>query len=887
MDAELYARATNLFHQAVELPAPERSAFVEANCCGDASLKESVLDMLAMDSEGDPFFERDLGEIASQVLEIDADLAPSSEFGPYRLVEILGQGGMGVVWLAERADAGKQVAIKFLLHAGLSPLRSERFRREIRTLARLEHPFIARFYDAGVLDDRTPWLVMEFVKGERIDEYCGKRQLSILDRLRLFRSVCEAVRYAHAQAILHRDLKPSNILVAEDGTPRLLDFGIAKEVDSVGDPDDSTSPSLRFLSWDYAAPEWVLDGNQGLYTDVYSLGVILYQLITGRLPFDRSKIPQGEFAAYIAANDPEKPSLAIQKDAKPAHSKSAIRKSDRSDLDLLCLRAMHRDAAQRYASVEALIRDLDHYLRNEPLEARPDSIRYRISKFLNRNRRPALAAAAVLAILAGLIVFYTVRLAKARNAELAEAARTIRTQQFMLNMLGASDQKAAPSTDLRVITLLDHAVQEADTLSADPAAQSDLYENLGKMYDSLGQYPKAEKLLTLALDTRKRAQDDVKMAGILVQLGIVKADEGIFDDAEESERNAYGLLSRHLPDDEPRVLAARSALGTVVAEYGDFRRAIPLLEPLVQRQPDGTASDYSLSESLSSLAICDYSIGKLDLADNLNRRALDLDRRLFGATHPQVADDLMTAGMTKAAVSQDAEAESDYRQAIAIEKAWYGPGHPTLADYELLLGAVLVDEGKNDEAESLLRQTVETYLRVYGPEEGHLAKPLQMLGRIETREGKFAQAEADLTRAVTLALPVYGKDGYEYAMMSAELGELYRRERHYDRANAILSQAVQSLKINRSPGPINMASAQLSWGRTLLALKRFHEAEQQLTAAYLVFKSDKQTPAADLQKIREDMIALYTALKEPDKVKTMQTEMGGTNTVPNSTAQPK
>lgn len=867
MDAELYARATSLFHQAVELPESERTEFVEANCGGDLSLKEAVLDMLAMDSEGDPFLERDLGEIASQVLENDADLSPSSEFGPYRLVEILGQGGMGVVWLAERADAGKQVAIKFLLHAGLSPHRSERFRREIRTLARLEHPFIARFYDAGVLDDRTPWLVMEFVKGERIDDYCARHQLSIPDRLRLVRSVCEAVRYAHAQAILHRDLKPSNILVAEDGTPRLLDFGIAKEVDAVGDPDESTSPSLRFLSWDYAAPEWVLNGNQGLYTDVYSLGVILYQLIAGRLPFDRSKIPQGEFAAYIAAHDPEKPSLAVQRDAKPAIGKSAW-----ADLDLLCLKAMHRDVEQRYASVEALIRDLDHYLGNEPLEARRDSLRYRLSKFLGRNRRPVLAAAAVLAIIAGLTVFYAVRLTMARNAELAEAGRTIRTQQFMLNMLGASDQKAAPATDLRVITLLDHAVQEADTLRADPAAQSDLYENLGKMYDMLGEYPKAERLLNLALDLRKRAKDDVKMAGILVQLGMVKADEARFDEAEESARNAYGLLSRHLPDDDPRVLEARSALGTVVTEYGDFRRSIPLLEPLVQRQPNGSASDYSLSESLNSLAISEYAIGNIALADSLNQRAIELDRRLFGATHPQVADDLITAGMNRAAVSRNPEAEDFYRQGIAIEKAWYGSDHPQVAEYEILLGAVLVQENKYDEAAGVLRHASEVEQRVYGADDGHLAKPALLLGRIEMNRGEYAQAETDLTRAVALALPVYGEDGYEYAIFSAELGELYRREQHYDHADAILSKAVKALGINRSPDPSNMASAQLSWGRTLLALKRYPEAEKQLTAAYGVFKSEKQTPAADMQKIGADLIALYAALREPEKVKAMQAE---------------
>ena len=330
----------------------------------------------------------------------------------------------------------------------------------------------------------------------------------------------------------------------------------------------------------------------------------------------------------------------------------------------------------------------------------------------------------------------------------------------------------------------------------------------------------------------------------------------------------------------------------MVAEYGDFRRSIPLLEPLVQRQPNGTASDYSLSESLSSLAISEYAIGNIALADSLNQRAIELDRRLFGATHPQVADDLMTAGMNQAQPSRS-DAEGGKLLTIAaghchIEKGWYGPGHPTLADYELLLGAVLVDEGKNDEAERPPCATPSRPGRsVYGAEEGHLAKPALLLGRIEMNRGENAQAETDLTRAVALALPVYGEDGYEYVMMSAELGELYRREQRYDRADALLSPAVNSLKINRSPDPSNMASVQLSWGRTLLALKRYPEAEKQLTAAYGVFKSEKQTPAADMQKVREDLIAVYAALKEPDKVKAMQAEMAGAGAEGKSTAKPK
>jgi len=300
MDSARWDQIQSVFYEVVTRPESERLSILETACGSDEPLMADVLAMLEADSNTTSLLDRGLPDMAYQLVGTPFDPTYSREFGPYRLKRILGEGGMGVVWLAERVDAGNLVAIKFLPHAELSPARRERFAQEIRTLAKLKHPFIARLYDAGTLADGTPWFVMEYVEGAGFTEYCRQRPRSVEERLRLFRSVCEAVQYLHGQGIIHRDLKPSNIMVEGDGTPRLLDFGIARELQPQDESSDHTRAGLRFMSRDYAAPEWAREGIVGTYTDVYSLGVILYEMLTG-----------GEKS--IAADDPEKPSVAARR----------------------------------------------------------------------------------------------------------------------------------------------------------------------------------------------------------------------------------------------------------------------------------------------------------------------------------------------------------------------------------------------------------------------------------------------------------------------------------------------------------------------------------------------------------------------------------------------
>ena len=508
MDRARWDQIQKLFHDAADVPQGEQRVFLEAACGDDEELVVEVLDMLDQDANGHSLLDRNIADIAQETL---ANAIPASlilkEFGPYQILKLLGEGGMGVVYLAERRDLGTQVAVKVLRDAWLSPARRERFASEQRTLAQLNHPLIARLYDADTLDDGTPWFVMEYVDGIPLTDYCRKHECSVEQRLQLFRSVCEAVQHAHGHAVIHRDLKPSNILVKNDGSVRLLDFGISKQLESLDLQVDQTMTGLRMMTPAYASPEQIRGDRVGISTDVYSLGVILYELLTGQLPFDLSGLTPAEAASIIAEHEPGKPSAAVKRttdsDANSHTPSLSVSKTAWADLDVLCLNAMHKDPHRRYQSVEALIRDVDHYLNGEPLEARPDTLDYRIGKFVRRNRRAVAATAVIFAVIVGLIAFFTVRLAKARDTALAEAARTQRIQQFTANLFQGGDAAAGPSDSLRVITIVDRGVQEAKTLNHDPKVQAELYQNLGGIYQKLGKFEPADSLLRSALEQRK------------------------------------------------------------------------------------------------------------------------------------------------------------------------------------------------------------------------------------------------------------------------------------------------------------------------------------------------------------------------------------------------
>jgi serine/threonine-protein kinase len=522
MDSVRWQRIQSLFHAAVDLPASEQRAFLQAACTEeDHELVSDVVAMLQHDAGGSSLLDRSLADVAHSTLAApDGPLL--KDFGQYRLLKLLGEGGMGVVYMAERTTLGDQVAIKVLRDAWLSPARRERFTSEQRTLAQLTHPLIARLYDAATLDDGTPYFVMEYVEGTPLTEYCRQNHCSIAERLQLFRSVCEAVRHAHSNAVIHRDLKPSNILVKRDGSIRLLDFGIAKQLESLDLPVDQTMTGLRLMTPAYASPEQARGERVGVGTDVYSLGIILYELLTGQLPFDLSNLTPSEAATVITEHEPGRPSANVKRvapDCAPSNA-AYLGKSAWTDLDVLCLAAMHKDPQRRYRSVDALIRDVDHYLAGEPLDARPDTLDYRVRKFITRNRKPVTTASIVFLAVIGLIVFFTVRLARERDYANREAAMASLVNQFLADdLLGRGNPFQSGKASETLFDAIRQSSPSIDRKFADePLVAARLHLTIAQALDNRSNFPEArseyERAHTLFLQTEGPESEDA----IAVQL---------------------------------------------------------------------------------------------------------------------------------------------------------------------------------------------------------------------------------------------------------------------------------------------------------------------------------------------------------------------------------
>jgi eukaryotic-like serine/threonine-protein kinase len=886
MDSARWEQVQNLFHQAVDLPAADQKHFLASACKGDRLLLEEVLGMIEEDALGSTILDGGVAGLADQVLGdgVPADIAQKA-FGPYQIRSLLGEGGMGVVYLAERADLGSQVAIKILRDAWLSPARRERFASEQRTLAQLNHPSIARLYDADTLPDGTPWFAMEYVEGVPLNSYCRSHDCSIGERLRLFRAVCEAVKFAHSQTIVHRDLKPSNILVKSDGSVRLLDFGIARQLETLeGAREDGnrnhTMTGLRLMTPAYASPEQILGQGIGVQTDVYALGVILYELLAERLPFDLSNLTPAEAASVITGQEAARPSSIAARSNEADAKSGATDKTLWTDLDVLSLTAMHRDTSRRYASVEALIRDVDHLLSNEPLEAHTDTIAYWLGKFVRRNRAAVTALSLVFTVIVGLVVFFTVRLAIARNAAVEEAARTQRIQRFMLNLFQGGDEAAGPADDMRVTALLERGVQEAKALDGEPQMQAELYQTLGSVYQKLGKLDEADSLLHSALERHKQidGKEHPDIAEDLVAIGLLRSDQAHLEEAERLVREGLAMSQRTLPANHPAVARATTALGMILENRGEYDQAIQVLQDAVRLQSTPGTESPDLAASLTELANCQFYAGHYDAADSINRRVLEMDKSLYGTRHPHVADDLINLGAIQFQWGRYADAEAFNRQAYEITLAWYGKDNPETASAATLLARSLIELGRADEAETLLQQALTVQERVYGKVHPRVASVLSDLGKVAEQRGHFEAARQYFTRMADIYRSVYGDKHYLIAVALSNVGSVELDEQHYGKAEAILREVVQRFTDSLSAAHFNTAVARIKLGRALQHEHRYNEAEVESLAGYNLLRAQKNPSQHWLQYAREDLAAIYVGLKEPEKAKSFQEQLSASVT---------
>jgi serine/threonine protein kinase/tetratricopeptide (TPR) repeat protein len=879
MDSTRWQRVQTLFHEAADMPASEQRVFLETHCGGDAGLLSEVLILLEEDARGGSLLDGDVAEVASQIFnDSPSGSTPFKEFGPYRIKQALGEGGMGVVYLAEREDLGNQVAIKILRDAWVSPARRERFNAEQRTLAQLNHPSIARLYDADTSPDGTPFFVMEFVEGVPLTDFCKTQRCSIAQRLRLFRAVCEAVLYAHQHAVIHRDLKPSNILVKGDGSIRLLDFGIAKHLENLGELVDQTITGLRLMTPAYAAPEQIRGEQVGIQSDVYSLGVVLYELLAGQLPFNLTKCTPSQAEKVLTEQEAEKPSQVAGKAAAAAEANGRGVSASRAawaDLDVLCLTAMHKDPQRRYQSVEALIRDVNHYLDGEPLEARADTWRYTLGKFVRRHWRLVSAAAVVFALVVGLVIFYTVRLTRARNAALMQAARTQRIQRFMLNLFQGGDPAAGPADDLRVVTLLDRGVQEARSLDAEPAVQAELYETLGGIYQKLGKLEQADSLMESALAKREAlyGPDSTETAKGLLALGSLRDAEARYGDAERLIRQALEQDRRLLPANDPAVAKAMLALGGVLEDRGAYDQSIAILEQTVQLYSAPGAESVELADSSYELANAHFYAGHYEKSEEINERALAMYKQIYGERHPRIAEILINLGAIQLDTGHYAAAEQYDRQALDIVQGWYGKDNPETATDLTILARSLVYQKRFDEASDLLQQSLAIKERTLGKVHPSVASTLNELGSVALQEGKYDAAEQYFTRMGDIYRTEYGEQHYLYATALSNLASVYTAQQQWSRAEKLYRQAIPIYVESQSPTHINTGIARIKLGRTLLRQHRYGDAEAETHAGYDILRTQMDPKVSWLVNARKDLLEEYEGLKQPEQAAKFRAEI--------------
>ncbi|HEX4595814.1 MAG TPA: protein kinase, partial [Bryobacteraceae bacterium] len=675
------------------------------------------------------------------------------------------EGGMGVVYLAERADLHSQIAIKVLRDAWLSPARRERFTTEQQTLAQLNHPSIARLYDADTLPDGTPWFVMEYVAGLPLTEFCREHRSSIEQRLKLFRAVCEAVQHAHLHAIIHRDLKPSNILVTGDGAVKLLDFGIAKQLDTLDAPADQTRTALRIMTPAYAAPEQIRGERAGVYTDIYALGVILYELLAGRLPFDLSNRTPAEAETIIVQQDPARPS------ATAIAAEETISKAAWADLDVLCLTAMQKDPTRRYRSIDALMRDVDHFLNSEPLDARPDSLRYRLGKFIRRNERAVAAAALLFVVVTGLVIFYTIRLRSARNAAEAERDRANRqtaiataVNQFLAeDLLGRSNPFQSGKSDTTLVDAVKQASPDIDRKFADaPQVAARLHQAIAKALDLRSNFPDARQEYERAAALFLRAGGPSSGEAVVTQLQRAAMEARSYEAgslprarsilAEQESRLAK--LSE-TPADLPVWLA--SARGMIALIANDAKSATEQFQKAYDRTLTLPEFDETARLTLKQrLAFSYIRLGEGARAEQLIRELIAAFTRLQGPDSPSVL-------RVRLNLAQAFMIQNKYKEAIEETRAIYPIYVQKLGEDHELAMQVLATEAQSAGSLGIWSDAIRDDLKIHelavrkqGPLSFYAIATLSDGALAQCRDGQYRAGESNARQSFNASAKAFG-----------------------------------------------------------------------------------------------------------------------------------
>jgi eukaryotic-like serine/threonine-protein kinase len=871
-----WSKVESLLGEILELPPDGQEGALQRLGDRSPTLRAEVERLLRASAKPPGFLDGSGFDDAAPLVELGAEgpVRASGRIGPYRIIGEAGHGGMGTVYLAERDEPYRQrVALKVARGAlALDEHLLRRFGEERQILAGLQHAHIAQLLDGGLTQEGLPWLAMEYVEGEPLDRYCAARTLALDVRLQLFLAVCDAVQFAHQHLVVHRDLKPSNILVTAEGQVKLLDFGIAKVLNPIpgtSAPHEAfTRTGLRLLTPEYASPEQVRGESVTVRSDVYALGVLLYELLAGRRPYRLTGRTPLEVERAVLEQDPDRPSSVIED--------PRLQRRLRGDLDTIVLTALRKEAGRRYQSVDRLAGDVRRHLEGRPVMARPDTWGYRTGKFAWRHRyRLAAAALVALSLVGGLA-----GTAWQAQAAATEAAKQREVKDFLVRLFQVSDPEQSRGREINARELLERGTRRVDSvLSGSPELQSELLHVLGVIHGELGLYRRADALLerSVRLSRVVHGTQSRELATRLIDWGNVLTREARFGDADSVLRAALAL-HRRIDSDDSTVSASLRALGAVQNHLGRTSEAESLYREALRRDRRGFGDRHvTVALDLSGLGTALYRAADLVRADSAYRAAFAIQRRLLDPTHPSLMTSLHELAEVSAGLGRYAEAERLQREVLSARRRVYPDGHPDVARALHELASVLQSAERRDrrleEAESLLvealtmqrsqlgglhpstintlntlvlnrywrgdlaraeagiREVVEGWTSTLGEEHQYTLTAVTTLSGILRDRGRYREAEPLVRRVLAVRQRVLGEEHADVANSWSHLGHILKLKGDMAGSERAYRQA---LVLNRKGLPAGHPL--LAWrltglGEALTGLGRAAEAEPLLREA--------------------------------------------------------
>lgn len=836
--------------------------------------------------------------------------SPGANIGPYKIVRKIGQGGMGAVYLGVRSDGEfvKHVAIKVISGGTDSNEVLLRFRRERQILASLDHPNIAKLLDGGTTENGLPYFVMEYVSGQPLTEYCDGHKLTIDERLTLFRSICSAVQYAHRNLIIHRDLKPGNILVTADGTVKLLDFGIAKllNVDAFSEELPLTATDMRVMTPEYASPEQAKGDPITTSSDVYSLGVILYELLSGQRPYRFTSRNAIEVLRVISEQEVGKPSTLFTKSQAGKDTVARLstlrggtteklHKQLRGDLDNIILMALRKEPQRRYGSVEALSEDIGRYLGGLPVLAQESTWKYRAGKYVRRHKAGVSVTAAVLSLVlvfSVIVTFQNIKIGQQRDVALKSEQRAMKVTDYLASLFEVNDPVQSKGKDLtarEILELGSGRLQEG--FKDQPEVQAELMCRVGIIYAKLGMYDRAEGMLKQSLDigVSLYRYKNIVVARAMHGLGNVLLEKGQFEESEkylpwslDIYRTIQGKESPDIADTLKDLARVLHANGKLSESERRNREALALDRKLLGDEHPSVATD------LAALGSILKDKGAIKDAENLYRQALALNSKILGNEHPEVATDLKGLADVSYEKGSLQEAEEYYKKALLIDVKFFGNEHPVVASDQNSLAGILKNMGQLDSAETLARQALASHRKMLGNKHRSVAADLTTLAAVISIKGKLDEAEKLLREAKDIMLQgklpryynsslsaqeraaiivqtfdSYGLyvDGIVLASVSTELASVLREKGQVEEAENWIRI---SLEIESKLNQNSRIAGDKRVLAGLLELKwELQDAERSCQEALEI---DRKLPGTDQQGVLSDQLCLANLLVDQRKL---------------------